>query len=432
MRQTAHSLYILLNETNGTQRLQTTFNYISIKKVRGSLMKKTKMYITTFYMISTLFLSNVFAMEDLPFKEYEADRYPVSALAFSPDGNTLAIGYNDAIRLVNIESNEIINTIIANRKISGEIVFSSDGKFIACGIRNDVRVWRTTNGRRFKNFKGHEAPVTCVSFSSDGKFIASGSEDESIRIWNLNEEEPLHLLIPNPTNFIQEIQRIFFIPNSHILIAVHFGHSRLRFWDTNTGSLFKEIETWYSDIFSVDFSNDWKRLVFGAYGGMQLWDLENEELLRNIIGPFERDEYIEQSNHTFFDVDLSPDEKTIVATQGTSMVELWDATMTRRKPIAILEGHEGTVTHVAFSPDGRLVASSDTQGIVRLWDVDLFLSNQEKKNVSEDINEDGKVNIQDLVIVANHFGTSYAKADVNGDGTVNIQDLVTVANAFTS
>ena len=45
-----------------------------------------------------------------------------------------------------------------------------------------------------------------------------------------------------------------------------------------------------------------------------------------------------------------------------------------------------------------------------------------------DINGDGVVNIQDLVVVANAFGK--AEPDLNGDGVVNIQDLVIVANAF--
>ena len=45
-----------------------------------------------------------------------------------------------------------------------------------------------------------------------------------------------------------------------------------------------------------------------------------------------------------------------------------------------------------------------------------------------DVNSDGVVNIQDLVIVANALGK--AEPDLNGDGVVNIQDLVIVANAF--
>ncbi len=45
-----------------------------------------------------------------------------------------------------------------------------------------------------------------------------------------------------------------------------------------------------------------------------------------------------------------------------------------------------------------------------------------------DVNEDGAINILDLIIVAQAFETQNASADVNGDGTVNIQDLVAVAN----
>ena len=51
-----------------------------------------------------------------------------------------------------------------------------------------------------------------------------------------------------------------------------------------------------------------------------------------------------------------------------------------------------------------------------------------KTEVSADVNGDGVVNIQDLVIVANALGE--AEPDLNGDGVVNIQDLVIVANAF--
>ena len=49
-----------------------------------------------------------------------------------------------------------------------------------------------------------------------------------------------------------------------------------------------------------------------------------------------------------------------------------------------------------------------------------------------DLNDDGTVNILDLVLVTNEFGQSGEdlKADLNGDGTVNILDLVVVASHF--
>ena len=51
--------------------------------------------------------------------------------------------------------------------------------------------------------------------------------------------------------------------------------------------------------------------------------------------------------------------------------------------------------------------------------------------LKEDVNSDGIVNIQDLVLVASNLGkTGQNAADVNGDGVVNIQDLVLVAGAL--
>ena len=47
-----------------------------------------------------------------------------------------------------------------------------------------------------------------------------------------------------------------------------------------------------------------------------------------------------------------------------------------------------------------------------------------------DVNGDGIVNILDLILVAQGFGTDSLEADVNGDGVVNVFDLVFVANQF--
>ena len=51
-----------------------------------------------------------------------------------------------------------------------------------------------------------------------------------------------------------------------------------------------------------------------------------------------------------------------------------------------------------------------------------------------DTNQDGVTNIQDIVIVGQHFGETtyppYPLYDVNGDGIVNIQDIVIVGQHF--
>ena len=58
---------------------------------------------------------------------------------------------------------------------------------------------------------------------------------------------------------------------------------------------------------------------------------------------------------------------------------------------------------------------------------------QPRYGLNGDVNNDGRVNILDLTLVAHNFDAiplRHLRADVNGDGTVNILDLVLVANAF--
>ena len=52
------------------------------------------------------------------------------------------------------------------------------------------------------------------------------------------------------------------------------------------------------------------------------------------------------------------------------------------------------------------------------------------RSLVADMNNDGVVNILDLVLIASQFGTTNTAADLNNDGAVNIQDLVLVANGL--
>ena len=76
------------------------------------------------------------------------------------------------------------------------------------------------------------------------------------------------------------------------------------------------------------------------------------------------------------------------------------------------------------------VVLSDRKGALLYPNIENTVGEERPRRV-EDVNADGAVNIQDLVMVASNFGqTGQTPADVNGDGVVNIADLVKVAGAI--
>ena len=63
--------------------------------------------------------------------------------------------------------------------------------------------------------------------------------------------------------------------------------------------------------------------------------------------------------------------------------------------------------------------------------IGIIINDIAPQRTNYDVNQDGVVNIQDLVIIATRFGQSGPNsADVNGDGVVSVLDLVQVAEAI--
>ena len=96
----------------------------------------------------------------------------------------------------------------------------------------------------------------------------------------------------------------------------------------------------------------------------------------------------------------------------------------------VVYNHSGSAQVVTLPEEVQSAASglSNTDHAVLNLDGDIFL--RISPELPGDINGDGVVNVLDLTLVAQAFGTDSRNADVNADGVVNVFDLVVVANQF--
>ena len=120
----------------------------------------------------------------------------VSSLAFRPDGKTMAAGQGETADSAAPDRGEVYvwpvagdgpPVVLAGHKdIVCAVAFSPDGATLASGSRdNTVILWDLAARKKLRVLEGHTALVTSVRFSPDGKLLASGSRDGLIKLWDV-------------------------------------------------------------------------------------------------------------------------------------------------------------------------------------------------------------------------------------------------------
>ena len=355
----------------------------------------------------------------------------VLSVAFSPDGSTLASGSHDrTVRLWDVVSEQPKAVLIEHSERVNSVAFSPDGSTLATASGDIVHLWDVASGQRKTMLTGHSESVRSIMFSPDGSTLASASDDKTVRLWDMASGQPIAVLIGHT----DRVTSVAFSPDGSTLASGGEREDRtVILWDLTASATTPAVLS-ISPISIEPLTIGEKLTVsLNIVGGENVMGYQATVVFDpDVLIYFSSANGDYLSGEAFLAV---PDvEKNYVTLESASLAGGSDgdgtlATIT----FQVLDAKTSALflSQVTLvDPDGKRLFPCIENDIVR---DDTMEDGEVIESVyrAEDINSDGVVNVQDLVLVSANFGRrGENEADVNGDGVVDIVDLVKVAAAL--
>lgn len=273
------------------------------------------------------------------------------AVAYSPDGATLAVGSSLGITLYRTADLAQVMFIPSETWVRA-LSYSPDGKWLASGSYDPiVRLWRASDGTLERELSGHTAWVRALAFSPDGETLATASDDNTLRLWAIPGGE----VKSSFEQGMEGVRAVAFSPDGSLLASGGFDNT-IRLWQVADGSLVRELRGHEGWVRALAFSPDGYWLASGGFdASLRLWQVSDGSLLVTRL----------EHSSSVLGVAFSPDGKTLVSASVDASVRLW--TLPSLEPYDLLLGHTDFVFSVGFSPDGTTLASGSADNSVRVW-----------------------------------------------------------------
>ncbi len=290
----------------------------------------------------------------------------ITALRFSPDGQTLAVAGNGEILLHRADGTGLIARLPGDSERLLSLAFSPDGKKLVAGGGTparfgEVQVWDVASAKSLKAMRLTTDTVFGASIAPDGSRIAVGCADNSVHVFDALTGQEVYK-IGNHENWVLST---VFGTNSQRFVSV--GRDRAaKLIDASTGRFLENINLLRGELTAVARHPKQDLVVLGGDERIPYIYLMDRPKNMKIADDTTLVRKLGRQNGPIMALDWSPDAKLIAVAGAAPEVNVYDAESGEIR--FALKGHTAGIYSVTFSPDSRRLATAGFDGQVRLYE----------------------------------------------------------------
>lgn len=136
-------------------------------------------------------VTNVFGRNRIEYKKTQLIKTDskIDHAAISADGKVIATSSGRTIKLLNTSGKYYKGFREHTDKITA-LAFAPQGSLIASGSKdNSIKLWDPNQENSIATLTGHKAPITTLTISPDSKTLFSAAEDKTLCIWNISTKK---------------------------------------------------------------------------------------------------------------------------------------------------------------------------------------------------------------------------------------------------
>ncbi|MDP7205573.1 MAG: WD40 repeat domain-containing protein, partial [Pirellulaceae bacterium] len=320
----------------------------------------------------------------------------VTAVAYSPDGTTVALGLSiqgrPGILLRDLQSGKVLYELLGHQAPVTAIAFQENGARLVSGSTDKtLRVWdlKDTKFAELASLE-HPGPLTAVAISTDGSQVFGASSDNGIHQWSLAEGSETRVLAGHSAAIsslvVGESVLVSGAADSTIrswnttdgaaagninntaavtslavsadgtTVAAGSADNMVRVWTRASGVAVVTLAGHAGPVTSVRFDSTGKKLISVAATGMRIWETLGQQREVRLAGD------IPPRAASFL---AGPDKQQQIAVlEGNGRIEIADPSL-----ISMLTGHEGEVAGLVVDAAGGFAFTSGMDKTVRQWNL---------------------------------------------------------------